>query len=97
MNIYTTHSSGRTQVFGSCHPRDCNWGWESNTPYASNVSQPIHQHAKALSAVYDPGFAEKLLVIKKKGRKLVVEVLTAYNGSRTNTLNRYVFKKRRRP
>ena len=96
MIIRTGNTAARIAVYGSCSPTDCYWGAERALPYADSVSDNITWQAKALTAVYDQGFAEKLLVIKKRShRKLVVDVLSSYNDNRTSTIKTYTFIKRR--
>lgn len=96
MIIRSGSSAARIAVYGSCSPTDCYWGAERALPYADSVGDNITWQAKALTAMYDQGFAEKMLVIKKRGhRKLVVDVLSSYNDNRTSTIKTYTFVKRR--
>ncbi|SRR5579883_732078 len=48
------------QVFGKCHPADCDWGKTTLVTYGSNVQDPNHRFA---SANYNPGFAQNLLIL----------------------------------
>ena len=85
------------RTWGQCHPTDCNWGRKDLTGYASSVSDNLVHDAKALTALYDQGFSEKLMVLKPKGQFLIAEVFSTYEGSRTNHLAKYKLKKVRRP
>ena len=85
------------RTWGSCSPSDCDWGREDLTGYASTVSDNLVHDAKALTAVYDQGFSEKLVVLKPKGQFLIAEVFSTYNGGRTNHVAKYRLKKNRRP
>ncbi len=88
----------RIQTWGQCHPTDCNWGKRLSIPYAKNVSQNLVNNTIALTAMYKPGFANKLLVIKRAGTRLHVQSFTQFtdNSGRSNYSQVYRFKKLRR-
>lgn len=73
-------------VWGRCHPTDCDWGSETAFAYAPSVGSELQDSAQAMTAIYKPGFAIKILVIKPLGEnKLRVDVFTRFTdcGKRT--------------
>lgn len=84
----------RVHAWGQCHPTDCDWGEVVATAYAPNVSANIYSTALALTAVFNPGFSETIMVIRPaSGNRLQAEVLTRFtDGSgRSNYTATYTF------
>jgi len=75
----------RIRVFGSCHPRDCDWG-ESVIKF--------HSGGTWRYARYDQGFAERIVWLKMEsnGQLTVVEDVD-YRDSRTDRVTWYRFNK----
>lgn len=66
-------------VWGKCHPTDCNWGEEAVVAYAPSVESDLRNTAKALSAIYVHRHAVTVLVIKPlKDDRLRVDVYTRF-------------------
>ena len=66
-------------VWGRCHPADCDWGTEAVVAYAPTVDADPQRTARALTATYIHSHAVTVLVIKllKDGR-LRVDVFTRF-------------------
>ena len=52
------------QVFGRCHPTDCDWGSADLVTYGSSVQDPDHTQGTVL---YEQGFANTLLTLQLRG------------------------------
>jgi len=66
-------------VWGKCHPTDCNWGEEAIVAYAPGVESDVQRSAKALSAIYVQRHAVNVLIIKPlKDDRLRVDVFTRF-------------------
>ena len=67
------------QAWGKCHPADCDWGQVEAQPYGPSVSSNLAAATQVLSAVFQPGFSQRLMLIYPEGKdRLRVEVLTRY-------------------
>jgi hypothetical protein len=51
------------QVFGKCHPTDCDWGTAPAHLYTHGVSGDPHRDLVAITAHFDAGFAEQQIII----------------------------------
>jgi len=71
----------RVHVFASCHPQDCDWGTVTGTPYASRVTDNLAQAAHTVSAVFDAGFSETIVVAQLSGQQIKVDALTRFKDS----------------
>lgn len=88
----------RMRVFGSCRPTDCDWGRTRPVVYGPDVSSDPLRDARAVTAVYDNGFSETILVIRAARRdRLRVRALTRFtDGSRrSNYVMTYSFVRAR--
>lgn len=85
------------QVFGSCIPKDCNWGRVTATAYTRNVSSDLKKHANVISAVFRETFAETILIIDRPqgNQPMEVRALTQFtDGSgRSNYQSFYQLKR----
>jgi hypothetical protein len=52
------------QVFGRCHPSDCDWGSTDLVTYGSSVQDPDHTQG---TAQYQKGYANTLLTLQLRG------------------------------
>lgn len=82
------------QVFGRCHPTDCDWGSAPVLTYGASVSDTNHLTA---SAVYAKGFSNTTLVMTFTRGRLDVQALTQFtDGSgRQNYASRDAFTRYR--
>ncbi|WP_221091512.1 hypothetical protein [Deinococcus aquaedulcis] len=82
------------QVFGRCHPNDCDWGQAPMLTYGLTVSDSNHFTA---SAVFNKGFANTVLVMNFAKGRLDVHALTQFtDGSgRQNYATRETFARYR--
>jgi hypothetical protein len=51
------------QVFGRCHPTDCDWGAAPAHLYAHSISGDPYRDPEAITAHFDPGFAERQIIV----------------------------------
>jgi hypothetical protein len=73
-------------VWGRCHPTDCNWGEETAFAYGSHVAADLRTTADAMSATYVKGFATKILLITPlKGDRIRVDVFTRFTDRSRRT------------
>ena len=92
-----TQSGGnvKLQAWGKCHPEDCDWGTVPAFIYAPSVSSNPMQKGRAVSAMFDKGFSQTLVIVKPMGNKLRAEVYTRFtdNSGRSNYNAIYTMKK----
>jgi len=95
LEITVSDSDATVQAWGSCVPTDCDWGAVQAVAYAPDVSSDIASTALALTAGFDPGFAETLMVIRPDGDQLSVQTFTRFKDSsgRSNYAAEYSFVK----
>jgi hypothetical protein len=75
----TLFDDDTVNVWGRCHPTDCDWGPETAVAYASSVSDDLRGSVRALSVIYIKGHAVTVLIIKPlKDDRLSVEVFTRF-------------------
>lgn len=82
------------RVYGSCSPRDCDWGRARLTTYGKSVQDRNHRSA---TTTYNKNFADTFLTINLRGRnKLSLQSFTQFkdNSNRQNYTSREVFRKR---
>ena len=66
-------------VWGRCHPADCDWGQETAFAYGSHVGADVNSQADVFTATYVKGFATKiLLIIPLKDNRIRVDVFTRF-------------------
>jgi len=68
----------KVQLFGSCSPRDCDWGTKKAFAYTSSVSSNISRNTLAITTSYYKGFADTFVVLKLQKHKLIVETYTQF-------------------
>ncbi|WP_119674853.1 hypothetical protein [Deinococcus sp. RM] len=95
--VNVTRSAGgqmTVQVFGRCHPNDCDWGSAPLITYGTTVSDGNHFTA---TAVYAKVFATTTLVMNFTKGRLDVQALTQFtDGSgRQNYASRDAFARYR--
>jgi hypothetical protein len=74
------------QAFGSCHPKDCEWGMVTALAYAPAVDDSLAAKAKAITAQYDFGFSEVRIVIQRLGgHRIKVETFTHFKDGSGRT------------
>ncbi len=82
------------RVYGSCSPRDCDWGRAKLTTYGKDVQDRNHRSA---TTTYNKSFATTFLNINLAGRnRLSLQSFTQFkdNSNRQNYTSRAVFRKR---
>ncbi len=76
------------QVFGQCHPTDCDWGTVPGHSYFDSVGS---DHVHSVMARYDTGFAKTVVILRDiVGDRLAFEVLTDFtdgSGRRDYDMN----------
>jgi hypothetical protein len=86
----------RMHAWGKCHPQDCDWGEVDAYAYAPNVSAPIDPTAQVVSAVFNTGFSQSLLIVTPAGNNVIrAQVYTRFtdNSHRSNYMATYTFRK----
>lgn len=82
------------RVYGSCSPRDCDWGRTKLITYGSSVQDTNHRSA---TASYNKSFANTFLTINLRSNdRLGLQSFTQFkdNSNRQNYTSRYSFRKR---
>jgi hypothetical protein len=67
IGITTSAASATVQVWGKCHPEDCDWGSVEAFAFGPSVSSDLASSAQALLAIFNSGFAETTLIIQPAG------------------------------
>lgn len=95
LKIKVRGDSVRIHAWGSCSPKDCDWGRVKAIAFAPNVSSDLSRTAKALTAEFKTNFNNTLLVVKPmRGNMLQVSTFTHFtSGNRTAYSNVFRFKK----
>jgi hypothetical protein len=79
-------SDGQMHVWGRCHPIDCDWGAVPTDIYGPDVEADLQKSAKAVSAVYNPGFATKIVIVTPLNEDRVrIEVFTRFTDQSHRT------------
>jgi hypothetical protein len=89
----TLSEDDTVNVWGRCHPDDCDWGEETAVAHAPSVGSDLRDSARALSAIYVKNFVVVVLIIKPlKDDKLSVEVFKRFidHSGRTAYTAKYV-------
>ncbi len=96
LKIKVSGTTVRVRAWGSCTPKDCDWGTVKALAYAPKVSSDLARTAKALTAEFKTKFNKTLLVVKPlRGKMLQVDTFTHFtSGNRTDYCNVYKFKRR---
>jgi len=94
MHISEGRSSSKLRLWGSCHPRDCDWGTIRADNFSTNVSS---KNNVALFGNFRKNFANTYVIVTKlRGRRLALEVLTKFKdrSGRSSYRNVYTFKRK---
>ncbi|OUL19968.1 hypothetical protein [Nostoc sp. 106C] len=80
------------QVFGKCHPTDCDWGTAPVVTYGLNVQDTNHTYG---TANYNKGFSNTLLTLDYAGSQIMLQGFTQFldNSGRQNYYSRDYFQK----
>lgn len=80
------------QVFGKCHPTDCNWGSARLITYGTSVQDASGAYG---TAAYDQGFSRSLLTFNRAGQDVMMQGFTQFvdNSGRQNYYMREYFKR----
>ncbi|MDM8517238.1 hypothetical protein QUF76_13635 [Desulfobacterales bacterium HSG16] len=94
LKINVSGTTIKINVWGSCTPKDCDWGTVKALAYAPKVSSDLYRTAKALTAEFKTNFNKTLLIVKPlQGKMLQVNTFTHFtSGNRTDYCNVYKFK-----
>lgn len=82
------------RAYGSCSPRDCDWGRARLTTYGRNVQDKNHRSA---TTTYNKNFANTFLTINLRGKdRLTLQSFTQFKdkSNRQNYSSTAVFRKR---
>lgn len=89
--VVVTASGGNhvnVQVFGQCHPTDCDWGSVPGKSYFDSVNS---NHVHSVMARFNSGFANTIVILRDvSGDRLAFEVMTDFtdgSGRRDYDMN----------
>jgi hypothetical protein len=94
LEISGTETNVQVHAWGKCHPTDCDWGQVAGYAYGPNVSANLANSAQSISAVFDSGFSQTLIIISPiDDQTLQAEVFTRFTdqSGRSNYSSAYVF------
>lgn len=80
--------SGKTvkvRTFGSCSPKDCDWGSAKGLPFAATVSQNVLSNTEVIQAIYKKGHATTYLNISPGRSGLTVRSMTVFTDGSNRT------------
>lgn len=86
----------KLQVFGKCHPTDCDWGVVDAVAHSSGVSVSPASDTEALTAVFDQGFKTAWVILKiRDANTLDATVYSRYQAgdSRPATVSTETFRR----
>lgn len=79
-------SDDTINVWGRCHPNDCDWGQETAFAYGAHVAANLRTAADAVTATYVKGFATTILLITPlKENRIRVDVFTRFTDRSRRT------------
>ena len=82
------------QPQGNCKPTPCIWKKSDAVIYTTDVESDLLSKATTLSAIFNPGFAEKIVTLRIiEGNKLEAEIYTRFTdrSKRANTFITHTF------
>jgi len=94
LDIRVTGTNVTVQVWGKCHPEDCDWGRVSATAYGPSVSADLQSSAQSLAAAFRTSFSQTLMILDAApANRLRAQVLTRFtdNSGRKNYRELYSF------
>lgn len=100
LEVRVSGTNVTVQAWGKCHPEDCDWGTVSAQAYGPNISANLASTVESLSANFDSGFSQTMLILEATGSgQLRAEVLTRFTDSsgRSNYRNVYTFERSSMP
>lgn len=72
-------SGYQIQVWGSCHPEDCDWGTERIQLFTSSVEDSTEAATLSFLATYSTSFSEKTVIGRPlNSNRLEIQVLTRF-------------------
>jgi hypothetical protein len=86
----------KVQVFGQCHPTDCDWGIEMGHGYADSVAS---NDVRIVTARFNPGFKKSLVILRLAPAGLRYTILSDFtdNSGRTDYETNGMLKKAMMP
>ncbi|MEM9918041.1 MAG: hypothetical protein AAF990_08095 [Bacteroidota bacterium] len=79
INLVVSGASVKAQTFGSCSPKDCDWGVVKGTPFTNSVSAKVQNNTEAIQFIYKKGHAVTTLIVTPAGRnRIAVRSLTKF-------------------
>lgn len=97
LDIGASGTDVSVHAWGKCHPTDCDWGEaDLSFAYGPSVSSDLISEALAISAIWNKGFSETLMIIRPVEKaRLQADVYTRFtDGSgRTAYTQSYTFER----
>ena len=90
------NSDDSINVWGRCHPSDCDWGPEKAYAHGATVDTDLRRAADAMTVVYIKNFATKFLIItREKANRIRVDVFTRFTdkSGRSATAHTFVLER----
>ncbi len=97
LEITQSGNAVRVRAFGSCSPKDCDWGTVAGVPYAAKVGDNLARAARTVTAVFSQRHADTILIIRVAGRQLTLDAYTRFKdgGRRSNYAQTYTMRRAR--
>jgi hypothetical protein len=71
------------QVWGKCHPTDCDWGTAQAAPFGRSVESSADAPIKSVSVTFSPSFAEQRLNLRLTTRDTLTSVVDTHFTDRS--------------
>ena len=79
LEISLDGAKSKIRIFGSCSPRDCDWGETEAVAYAPSIESNLAEKAETMTAIYKTSFSVEIVVVRpSKGGGLQAEVFTQF-------------------
>jgi hypothetical protein len=94
VDITASGTNVNVHAWGKCHPTDCDWGNANKAyAYAPAVSSDLIKEATAITAIWNKGFKDTIMVIRPLDGLLQVDTFSVFapGDGRTSYASRYIF------
>lgn len=81
VTVTRTGATLRFNVFGRCHPTDCDWGAVNAPAFAPTAGGNVVNDANVAMATFTQPFARRTVILRLAGGNLSYEVLTEFTDS----------------
>ncbi len=84
------------QAWGKCHPKNCDWGQVTASPYANSINQDMIRQGNTLTGIFNSSFSQTIVIVRLIATdRLRADLFTRFtdNSSRNNYHVIYQMKK----